>query len=103
MIMSIFKNMKIYRYRAFNNWDAARILSELEDIRNDRVALIKPSMFNDPYDCYLPIDEKKLLEDFKTVFYKQVEDYVENNKYLNERERGIIENILNDDIKKTFL
>ena len=49
-------NNTFYRYRTFSDWDTNRFLSEMDDIKNNRINLISPKLFNDPYDCFLPFE-----------------------------------------------
>ncbi len=51
---------KFYRYKSFYDWDNERFLSEIDCLRNKKLTLISPSLFNDPYDCRFPI---KLMSD----------------------------------------
>lgn len=43
-----------YRYRSFVDWDEKRFKSEMNDIKQNKLVLVSPLMFNDPYDCWVP-------------------------------------------------
>lgn len=47
----------LYRYKSFADWDKNRFLSEIDDIKNNRITLVSPELFNDPYDCLIPFFE----------------------------------------------
>jgi hypothetical protein len=51
-----FQTKKFYSYRNFADWkgDEKRLKAEIEDIAQNRITLVRPKIFNDPYDCRLP-------------------------------------------------
>lgn len=59
---------KFYIYKALPDWDDNRFESEILDIKTQKISLINPIYFNDPYDCKIPIQSvKDFLKNQKTV------------------------------------
>ena len=52
----------LYKYRAMENKDVERILTQNE------IYCPSPSEFNDPFDCRAPFDMKGTREDFKNLY-----------------------------------
>ena len=94
------QSKKFYRYRNFVGlgWHDSRLNSEIEDITADKITFVSASIFNDPYDCRLPIPliKKAMLKDLSKKFPHQGEDELLENELLirnfYEKKRAEVEN-----------
>lgn len=92
----------LYRYKSFTDWDKNRFLSEIDDIKNNRITLVSPELFNDPYDCLIPFFENISEEEFSRILKPH---FKENLVREAEKSRGIQgnERILNQEVFDYFI
>lgn len=113
-------NGSLYRYKPFSDWDKDRFLSEIDDIKNNRITLVSPELFNDPYDCLIPFFENVSEEEFDrilkphiresiTAFLNQQskqgfggENFTISRKVLDRFEEILDESVSLDDFRKKF-
>ncbi len=96
-------NGNLYRYKTFADWDKDRFLSEIDDIKNNRITLVSPELFNDPYDCLIPFLERISEEEFDQILKPHLK---ENLGYEIERSKAYQsgpKNLLNDQFFNEFI
>jgi len=90
----------LYRYKSFTDWDKNRFLSEIDDIKNNRITLVSPELFNDPYDCLIPFCENISEEEFSRIlkphFKESLEDEVKKSRGIQGNERILNYKVFDD-------
>lgn len=90
----------LYRYKTFSDWDKDRFLSEIDDIKNNRITLVSPELFNDPYDCLIPFFENIGEEEFNRILKPH---FQENLKLEIEKRQSGDRKMLDDNAFDDFV
>ena len=89
----------LYQYRTLNEFT-------LPNLKNQELRLNSPTLFNDPYDCRLLINDDEIIDEFKTFIDKKnvsieekklIREASESNEY-----KEIIEDLVNKSEKIVF-
>jgi len=102
------ESRKFYRYKSFIDWDDERFNSELEDIKDGKITLVHPNMFNDPYDCRLSAElmlrYMKLERSDLYKFKRKIKEVAKNDPGARGMPRNarrvVINNVFNSQVKK---
>jgi len=78
---------KFYIYKRFLDWEEDRFKSELSDIQNNKITLVNPALFNDPYDCRLPS--------------KTIAEFMQNNRSLGKRYN--LKKLINQSVRESYI
>jgi hypothetical protein len=96
-------NGSLYRYKTFSDWGKDRFLSEIDDIKNNRITLVSPELFNDPYDCLIPFFENISEEEFNQILKPHIIENLEREIEESKARQSGGRNMLNYEVFNNFV